>query len=68
MSSTPKPTKEQEHKNSFRRQSLRKHITSQPKDQDLVRLYIDLDKHPLSRVIMSIESLRKKWKKYPEVV
>ena len=36
MSSTPKPFKEQEHKSSFRRKSLREHITSQPEDPDLV--------------------------------
>ena len=28
MSSTPKPTKEQEHENSFGRKSLKEHITS----------------------------------------
>ena len=36
MSSTTKPTKEQEHKSSLRRKLLREHITSQPEDPDLV--------------------------------
>ena len=47
MSSTPKPTKKQEHENSFRRKSLREHITSQLENPDLIRPYTDLDKHPL---------------------
>ena len=52
-------TKKQEHKNSFRRKLLREHITSQLEDLDLVRLYTDLEKHLLSRVIMSKKTLEK---------
>ena len=68
MSSTPKPTKEQEHESSFKRKSLKKHITSQPKDPDLVRPYTDLEEHPLSQVITSKETLGKEWEKNPEEV
>ena len=59
ISSIPKLTKEQEHESSFRRKSLKEHITSQPEDPDLVRPYTDLEEHPLSRVITSKETLEK---------
>ena len=68
MSSTSKPTKEQKHESFFKRKLLREYITSQLKDLDLVRPYIDLKKHPLSQVIMSKETLKKEWEKNPEVV
>ena len=48
ISGTPKPIKESEYKNSLRRKLLREHITSQPHNPDLVRLYTNLDKYPLS--------------------
>ena len=59
ISSTPKPTKEQEYKSFFRRKSLKEHITSQLEDPNLVRPYTDLEEYPLSRVIMSKETLGK---------
>ena len=59
MNSTLKPYKEQEHESSFRRKSLKEHITSQPEDPDLVRPYTDLEEHPFSRVITSKETLKK---------
>ena len=68
MSSTPKPTKEQEHESSFRRKSLREYITSQPKDPDLIHSYTNLQEHPLSQVITSKEILEKEWEKNREVV
>ena len=68
MSSTPKPTKEQEHESSFKRKLLKEHITSQPEDPDLIRPYTDLEEHPLSRVITSKETLGKEWEKNPEEV
>ena len=63
MSNTPKPTKEQEHENSFRRKLLREYITSRPEDPDLICPYINLDKYLLSQVITNIKTLGKKWKK-----
>ncbi len=59
MSSTPKPTKKQEHESSFRKKSLREHITSQPEDPDRVRPYTDLKEHLLNRIITSKETLGK---------
>ena len=68
MSSTPKPTKEQEHESSFRRKSLKEYITSQQKDLDLVRPYTNLEEHPLSQIITSKKTLRKEWEKNTEEV
>ena len=68
MSGTPKPTKEQEHESSFRRKLLNKHITSQTKDPDLVRLYTDLGEYLLSQVITSKETLEKEWENNLEEV
>lgn len=49
ISSTPKPIKEQEYKNSFRKKLWSEYIIiSQPKNQDLVYPYIDLEKHLLN--------------------
>ena len=48
MSKTPKFIKKQEHKSSYRKKLLRKYITSQLKDPDLVRLYTNLEKYPLN--------------------
>ena len=42
MSSISKPTKKQEYKSCFRRKLLKKHITSQLEDLDLICPYIDL--------------------------
>ena len=47
---------------------LEKHITSQLKDLNLVRPYIDLKKHQLSQVITSKKTLEKEWKKNSEVI
>ena len=44
MSSNPKPTKEHEQGNSFRRKLLTEYITFQSEDHDFVRLYTDLEK------------------------
>ena len=68
MNNTSKPTKEQEHKSFFRRKLLKEHITPQPEDPDPVCLYTDLEKHPLSQVITSKETLGKEWEKNPEEV
>ena len=63
MSSTLKLTKEQEHKNSFRRKLLKEYITSHLEDPDLVRLYTNLEKYPLSQISTSKETLGKNEKK-----
>lgn len=68
MNSTPKLNKEQEHESLFKKKLLKKYIISQPEDLDLVRPYIDLKKHPLSWVIISKETLGKKWEKNLERV
>ena len=48
MSSTFKFIKKKKHENSFRKKLLREYITSQSKDPDLIRPYIDLEKYLLS--------------------
>ena len=48
MSSTPKSIKEQEHKSSFKKKLLKKYIFSQLKNPDLIRLYINFQKHLFS--------------------
>ena len=68
INNTPKSTKKQKHKSSFRRKSLREHITSQLEDPDFVHPYTDLKEYPFSRVITSKETLGKEWEKNREVV
>ena len=68
MSNIPKSIKKQEHESFLKRKLLREYYTSQLKDPDLVCLYTDLEKYPLSQVITSKKILRKDWEKNSEVV
>ena len=59
MSSISKLTKKQEHKSFFKKKLLKKYITSQLKNLDLIRSYINLEKYPFSQLTMNKETLRK---------
>ncbi len=65
INNTPKPTKEQKQEISWRKKSLREHITSESKNLDQ---YADLEEYLFSWAITSIKTLGKEWKKNPKRV
>lgn len=60
MNSTAKPIKKQKYESLFKRKLLKEYIISQLENSDLMHLYINLEKHLLSQVIINKKTLAKK--------